>query len=229
MIRNRFQLALLLAAPFILNACASNVKTVEQAFQEYLAEDFPDTKVLVYSEISNKWTRTYGFPLVRDAYIKAMSDCQSIANHCKLYAVGNERVDDLSETEKKQAMQKYEASLQQTPKPKGTETYLAGDEIKAAFNGEKLIVKTASGLRLTVALADNGCLKAIPELGQNLPAFMATGDTGKWWIRGKTFCRQFTKWFDGASRCHQISEENGLYLLYYKGKVSSTARIEKAV
>ena len=72
---------------------------------------------------------------------------------------------------------------------------LTGPEIKVAFSAAKTFRTHAEGTFLTVWKAD----------GTMAGEFVNGPDTGKWWVKGDTLCRQWTGWPRGDRACFGIT------------------------
>ena len=73
--------------------------------------------------------------------------------------------------------------------------YLTGGEIKALLTDGKLTGVNAYGNPYTISYAADGGMSGVAGKSNEYK------DTGKWWIKGDMFCRQYKTWLDGKAAC----------------------------
>ena len=74
-------------------------------------------------------------------------------------------------------------------------------ELKAQFAGKTVTKTNAEGQRYTETYHQNGTLSAVSTF---IGGGCCMRDTGKWWIEGNQFCKQYDHWRGGATRCAGI-------------------------
>lgn len=75
---------------------------------------------------------------------------------------------------------------------------LNGKEITENLAGSRVYLTTSRGSLMLVDYSKSGGLKAEVEGGY-------FSDTGKWWVKGDTYCSKWEKIRNGATGCAEIS------------------------
>jgi dienelactone hydrolase len=88
--------------------------------------------------------------------------------------------------------------------------FLSGAEIQQLLPSGKLRGVNGYGNPYTVTYSANGLMRGVAGKGDEYR------DTGKWWIEGDKFCRQYQSWLDAAAACFRLRLENSNMGFYDK-------------
>lgn len=81
---------------------------------------------------------------------------------------------------------------------------LTGAAIAETFAGARLDGVNAEGTPYSVLLSGQGALDGIAGANGEYK------DTGRWWVEGDQFCRQWQVWLEGAADCFVAVREGDL-------------------
>ncbi|MCP4876002.1 MAG: prolyl oligopeptidase family serine peptidase [Gammaproteobacteria bacterium] len=77
--------------------------------------------------------------------------------------------------------------------------FLSGAEIRQLMPSGKLKGINAYGNPYTVSYSADGEMSGVAGKADEY------SDTGKWWVKDDTFCRQYTSWLNGKADCFMVS------------------------
>ncbi len=80
--------------------------------------------------------------------------------------------------------------------------YLTGAEIVQLMPSGKLVGINGYGNPYTISYAPDGAMSGVAGKSDEYK------DTGKWWVSGSAFCRQYSSWLDGESACFKVGLED---------------------
>ena len=79
--------------------------------------------------------------------------------------------------------------------------YLSGDQISRLMPGGKLRGINGYGNPYTITYTADGDMSGVAGKSGEYR------DTGKWWIEGSSFCRQYKSWLEGRAACFRVTLE----------------------
>ncbi len=87
-----------------------------------------------------------------------------------------------------------------------------GEHLSGAQIEQMLLNGTIQGKNrgnpYTITYGDGGMMSGVAGKNDEF------SDTGKWWVEGDRFCRQYKKWVDGAAACFDFVLEDGNFKWY---------------
>lgn len=86
----------------------------------------------------------------------------------------------------------------------GTASPLSADDVRSDIIGRRIFLAAPLGGEFPLNYRSNGVVDGDGE-ALGLGRFIAPRDSGRWWVRGDRLCQQFTKWYDGAPMCFELT------------------------
>jgi GntR family transcriptional regulator/MocR family aminotransferase len=90
---------------------------------------------------------------------------------------------------------------------------LAGAALRAAMAGAKLIYRTVYGDPCTIELCADGRMIGIAGFANE------DRDTGRWWVEGDEWCRQWRQWAYGEAARFKTFVQDGRVAWFRDGKL----------
>jgi len=86
-----------------------------------------------------------------------------------------------------------------------TGEHLSGAQIEQMLLNGTIQGKNQWGNPYTVTYGEGGEMSGVAGKNDEYR------DTGKWWIEGDRFCRQYKEWLEGKAACLDVVHEDGIF------------------
>jgi len=202
---------------------------VQNAFEKYKADSkFIPFKAFAVDPESGGSGRAWGYTKPKWAIARALRECHKRNENCKVYAIGNTIVSDMSPEQVAAVSEKYYASVAEAAGPRrGTirlaptqeapgaglaSKQLSSDEIRSYLAGSTTEGTTTNGLRFVVKWSADGTMSG---KASNSDAEINVTDNGTWWVEDDKQCRQWERWLGGEVVCMVIVKDGETFIFYY--------------
>ena len=209
----------------IIEKCSDYITS----FEKYKAgSKFIPFKAFAVDLSSGGSGRAWGYTKPKWAIDRALRECHKRNENCKVYAIGNTIVSDMSPEQVAAVSEKYYASVaeaagprrgtirlaptQKTPGADLASKQLSADEIRSYLAGSTLEKTTINGLGVVVQWSADGTMSG---KASNSNAEINVTDNGTWWVEDNKLCWQWERSQGGEVHCAVIVTDGKTFIFYY--------------
>jgi hypothetical protein len=209
----------------IIEKCSDYITS----FEKYKAgSKFIPFKAFAVDLRSGGSGKAWGYTKPKWAIDRALQECHKRNENCKVYAIGNTIVSDMSSEQVAAVSEKYYASVAEAAGPRrGTirlaptqealgaglaSKQLSSDEIRPYLAGSTFEKTTINGLGVVVQWSADGTMSG---QGSNSDAEINVTDNGTWWVEDNKLCWQWERFQGGEVYCAVIVTDGKTFILYY--------------